>query len=85
MICPKCGNQVSERKNHCDTCGVELSLYRKIWQQSAHYYNRGLECAKVRDLSGAAVLLKRSLELNKRNTDARNLLGLAIADVNTER
>lgn len=76
MICPKCGNQVSERKNHCDTCGVELSLYRKIWQQSAHYYNRGLECAKVRDLSGAAVLLKRSLELNKKNTDARNLLGL---------
>ena len=81
MICPKCGNQVSERKNHCDTCGVELSLYRKIWQQSAHYYNRGLECAKVRDLSGAAVLLKRSLELNKRNTDARNLLGLVYYEI----
>ncbi len=81
MICPKCGNQVSERKNHCDTCGVELSLYRKIVQQSAHYYNRGLECAKVRDLSGAAVLLKRSLELNKRNTDARNLLGLVYFEI----
>lgn len=81
MICPKCGNQVSERKNHCDTCGVELSLYKKIWQQSAHYYNRGLECAKVRDLSGAAVLLKRSLELNKRNTDARNLLGLVYYEI----
>ncbi len=81
MICPKCGNQVSDRKNHCDTCGVELSLYRKIWQQSAHYYNRGLECAKVRDLSGAAVLLKRSLELNKRNTDARNLLGLVYFEI----
>ena len=81
MICPKCGNQVSERKNHCDTCGVELSLYRKILQQSAHYYNRGLECAKVRDLTGAAVLLKRSLELNKRNTDARNLLGLVYYEI----
>lgn len=81
MICPKCGNQVSERKNHCDTCGVELSLYRKILQQSAHYYNRGLECASVRDLSGAAVLLKRSLELNKRNTDARNLLGLVYYEI----
>ena len=81
MICPKCGNQVSERKNHCDTCGVELSLYRKILQQSAHYYNRGLDCAKVRDLSGATVLLKRSLELNKRNTDARNLLGLVYFEI----
>ena len=43
---------------------------------SNRYYNQGLEKAKVRDLSGAVLILKKSLELNKRNTDARNLLGL---------
>jgi len=40
------------------------------------YYNLGLEKAKVRDLSGAITALRKSLELNKTNTDARNLLGL---------
>ena len=40
------------------------------------YYNNGLTRAKVRDLSGAVVALKKSLELNKANINARNLLGL---------
>ncbi len=40
------------------------------------YYNRGLKKARERDLSGAVPLLKRALELDKYQTDARNLLGL---------
>lgn len=40
------------------------------------YYNLGLERAKLRDLSGAAELLKKALLFNKYQTDARNLLGL---------
>ncbi len=40
------------------------------------YYNRGLELARERDLSGAAPFLKRALQFNKYHTDARNLLGL---------
>ncbi|SFG57298.1 tetratricopeptide repeat protein [Oribacterium sp. WCC10] len=40
------------------------------------YYNLGLERAKLRDLSGAAELLKKSLQFNKYQKDARNLLGL---------
>lgn len=40
------------------------------------YYNMGLERARLRDLSGAADYLKRSLHFNKSQTDARNLLGL---------
>ena len=39
-------------------------------------YNRGLDRAQVRDLSGAVDLLKKSLQFNKRNIQARNLLGL---------
>ncbi|OON85518.1 hypothetical protein BXO88_12040 [Oribacterium sp. C9] len=40
------------------------------------YYNLGLERARLRDLSGAAELLKKSLHYNKYQIDARNLLGL---------
>ncbi len=40
------------------------------------YYNQGLEKARIRDLSGAAECLKKSLHFNKYQTDARNLLGL---------
>lgn len=40
------------------------------------YYNQGLEKAKIRDLTGAAECLKKSLHFNKYQTDSRNLLGL---------
>lgn len=40
------------------------------------YYNQGLEKAKIRDLTGAAECLKKSLHFHKYQTDARNLLGL---------
>ena len=43
---------------------------------SKDYYNRGLERAKLNDLSGAAVYLKKSLIYDKYRTEARNLLGL---------
>ena len=48
----------------------------KIIRISNTYYNQGLERAKVRDLSGAAESLRRSLKFYKLNTPARNLLGL---------
>ena len=40
------------------------------------YYNLGLERAKLRDLSGAAELLKKALHYDKYQREARNLLGL---------
>lgn len=49
---------------------------QKIQFAANSYYNRGLEMAKERDLSGAALYLKRALQFNKYHTDARNLLGL---------
>ena len=76
MICPKCGNQLPASRNHCGVCGADLTAYKKIMRLSNFYYNQGLECAQVRDLSGAVVMLKKSLDMNKRNTEARNLLGL---------
>lgn len=51
-------------------------LYTKIVYRSNVFYNDGLRKAQVRDLSGAAACLRESLSLNKKNTPARNLLGL---------
>jgi tetratricopeptide (TPR) repeat protein len=76
MICPKCGSNMSDKKKRCERCGTDLTIYRKINRASNLYYNNGLARAKVRDLSGAVIALKSSLDLNKTNINARNLLGL---------
>lgn len=76
MICPNCQGNISDKRSRCDRCGQDLTIYKKILRSSNLYYNKGLSRAKVRDLSGAIIALKYSLELNKANTNARNLLGL---------
>lgn len=45
-------------------------------QIANRFYNLGLEKAKLRDLTGAAEYLKKSLRFDKYQMDARNLLGL---------
>lgn len=76
MNCPRCNAKVAFSKNRCDNCGQDLKNYRRIISASNVYYNKGLEQARVRDLSGAIHSLRQSLEFNKLNTNARNLLGL---------
>lgn len=76
MNCPKCGSLVAVNKSRCDRCGEDITLYRRVIKASNMFYNAGLAKAKVRDLTGAIVEIKKSLKLNKKNTDARNLLGL---------
>ncbi|MEY8336893.1 tetratricopeptide repeat protein [Lachnospiraceae bacterium 62-35] len=53
-----------------------MDYVRKNGQIANSFYNLGLERAKIRDLTGAAEALKKSLRFNKYQTDARNLLGL---------
>lgn len=55
---------------------MDTDFERKNQQAANSLYNLGLEKAKIRDLSGAADCLKKSLHFNKYQTDARNLLGL---------
>lgn len=76
MVCPNCGGNITGKMKLCERCGMNLTQYKKIIYGSNKCYNKGLAKAKVRDLSGAIVSLKNSLELNKRNTNARNLIGL---------
>lgn len=75
MICYNCGN-VLTNSDYCSHCGMDVSVYKRIVKLSNTYYNAGLTKAKNRDLSGAADMLRRSVKMNKRNIDARNLLGL---------
>lgn len=53
-----------------------MNYAKKIIYQSNYWYNDGLKKAKVRDMSGAIISLKRSLQYNRENIAARNLLGL---------
>lgn len=53
----------------------KAALYSKI------YYNEALIRAKERDLTNAISLLKLSLQLDKKNIDARNLLGLIYNEI----
>lgn len=48
----------------------------KLVYQSNYWYNDGLKKANIRDMSGAIASLKKSLQYNRANIAARNLLGL---------
>ena len=53
-----------------------MDYKQKLEYQSNYWYNDGLKKAQIRDLSGAIVSLKKSLQFNRENITARNLLGL---------
>lgn len=76
MICPVCEKEIPFRSKVCESCGQDLTIYKRSISASNMYYNVGLEKAKVRDLTGAVNSLKRSLRFNKKNIEARNLLGI---------
>lgn len=76
MRCPNCDSVLSLKNNRCDRCGEDVRVYRRVVKASNGFYNQGLMKARVRDLSGAVTSLRTSLELDKHNTNARNLLGL---------
>ena len=81
MLCPRCGAQINDLVNTCAYCGQDISIIHFAKRLSNTYYNLGLEKAKVRDLSGAVIVLKKSLQLNKENVEARNLLGLIYDEI----
>lgn len=53
-----------------------MEYTQKLVYQSNYWYNDGLKKAKIRDMTGAAASLKKSLQFNRENIAARNLLGL---------
>lgn len=75
MKCPNCGAKIN-KEAVCPDCGISLAPYLRAEALSALYYNKALEMANDRDLSGAVNVLKKSIAFNKKNINARNLLGL---------
>lgn len=75
MRCRQCQAELNE-SSYCPGCGCDVSFQKRVYLISDMYYNQGLEKAQIRDLSGAVDMLVRSLKFNKRNIQARNLLGL---------
>ena len=53
-----------------------MDYTKKLAYRSNYWYNDGLAKAKIRDLTGAIISLRRSLQYNRENIMARNLLGL---------
>ncbi len=53
-----------------------MDYAEKLVYQSNYWYNEGLEKARIRDMSGAAAALRRSLQYNRANVASMNLLGL---------
>ena len=53
-----------------------MDYRKKIVYHSNYWYNDGLRKAQIRDMSGAIASLRKSLQFNRENIAARNLLGL---------
>ena len=73
--CPYCGN-VIKHGLFCNVCLERIEPFMKVWNESAFYYNKGLEAAKRKELSLACTFLEKAITLYRYNIDARNLLGL---------
>ena len=54
----------------------KVEYAKKLVYLSNQWYNDGLKKANIRDLSGAVISLKKSLQYNRDNIASRNLLGL---------
>lgn len=76
MYCYRCNSELDLTKDICPRCAVDVKLYKKIVYASNRAYNEALIKANARDLTGAKDALLRSLQLYRKNVDARNLLGL---------
>ena len=80
MKCPSCGYKFN-KGSICPACGDMAALRIKACNISVRLYNKGLEQAKNRDLSGAVESLKKSILFDKNNINARNLLGLIYYEI----
>ena len=80
MTCPNCGSDVISA-NKCTKCKMDVVLYSGTIKISDILYNRGLAKAKAGDLTNAIENLTKSVQINKNNVFARNLLGLLLLEV----
>lgn len=80
MRCGNCGHIV-ESGEICPKCGIDIVVFSRAKNISIRLYNKGLSLAKRNDLSTSISLLEQSLLFDKKNIDARNLLGVIYCEV----
>lgn len=80
MICPNCKAKISKGYT-CTNCGIDTVFFTKIVNISNALYNKGLVQAKENNLSIAIDFLNKSIDFNKNNYQARNLLGIIYYDI----
>ena len=66
MRCPRCDAKISDEMGTCGFCGQDLEVVHYVRRVSNAYYNMALEKAHVRDLSGAVLILRKSLRSEER-------------------
>lgn len=76
LICPGCEYEIGNKKL-CPKCGYNTKIYNKAKRISAIFYNKGLKFINNGCISQGIKFLEKSIEFDKRNITARNLLGLA--------
>ncbi len=54
MFCYRCGQKLGAGRT-CPACHARVDIYKGIMARADYYYNKGLEAAKARNLSGAVV------------------------------
>lgn len=74
MKCLKCDFETDSLI--CKKCGADNAVFSRVYKISDALYNKGLEQARNNNLFDATLSLGKSLQFNKNNYEARNLLGL---------
>ncbi|MCL2352495.1 MAG: tetratricopeptide repeat protein [Firmicutes bacterium] len=80
MKCPNCDYEFAGGQT-CPNCRVDIALFTKTAAISDALYNKGLDRARVSDLTGAIGFLSKSIGFNKNNISARNLIGLCYYEI----
>ncbi|HBY19794.1 MAG: hypothetical protein A2Y24_01010 [Clostridiales bacterium GWE2_32_10] len=75
MNCNACEYELGNKKI-CPNCGYDVEIYEKAKKISATFYNKGLNLLKNGCISQGVKLLEKSVDFDKTNIVARNLLGL---------
>lgn len=75
MRCYNCNNELSNSE-FCSNCGKDNNIVNDLYELSSICYNDALKELAHNRLSSAIELLNKSVQINSRNIEALNLLGL---------
>ena len=81
MTCPNCRAKNIDRNKKCPSCGINPVTFATTTRLSNSFYNKGLGFAKDNNLTSAIDCLRKSVDFDKHNYYARNLLGLIYFEI----